>query len=229
MPPPSPWATMQGIDRLGYLPDEPPVPAPEGFEVGPDAPVAQYLQQLRAYAQHKIEPELLDDREDLYEREWEDLEDTPTWWTLQPEDKLECWAQLLEEDLQCDRKSCCAFVSLANQGHRGFMEALRILVHLTKDKDSGKGPRRSDHSSWLMTACTEAMESLKNEEAWQQGPAASEGPAKGGSSSSNPAWPSYQAAFMGKGQGTWQGPVGQGQRQAHWLQVNLKDLEVTRT
>ena len=74
----------------------------------------QYLEQLRTYARTKVEPELLDDREDLWEMEWS-LGDAPKWWTLQPEDKLLCWSDLLQEDMKCDHGSSCAFVSVTNK------------------------------------------------------------------------------------------------------------------
>ena len=62
------------------------------FLVEPDAPVEQYLEQLRAYARTKVEPELLDGREDLWDMEWSLGGGAPKWWTLRPEYNLVCWS-----------------------------------------------------------------------------------------------------------------------------------------
>ena len=153
------------------LPDAPPQ-GPVGF--GPQLwEHEQYLEELRNYASEKVDPELLDDRQDLWRL---DLDPPKPYWYLRGETHeahlhFHGWVKVIKEDLQCDDRACGYFIKLFKTyppgAPHGFMEACRVLAHILKDKMKPEDtwrPEREDWSRFLQKACEEAVEALENHE-----------------------------------------------------------------
>ena len=162
-----------------------------------------------------IDPELIEDRRDVWEILGDggphDLQNHPgDWWCLKTSEDLIEYRSLLKDDLQCDFQSLTYFVQLARLGSpEGYMECMRIIHHFLKDKDlaySPDDPQRSSaykNSQWMKTACTEALEALKVPEEWEQGPArTAKGASKGSWASYNPFAEPQGPGGKGKGSGT---------------------------
>ena len=148
----------------------------------------------------RIDPELLVDREEV----WNILGDNgPSfgtgareppgdWWCLRASPDLVEYRGLLMRDLQCDKSSAGYFVELVHCGKaEGYLEALRVLHHMLKDKDypatvhDPEVPESVANSKWLRGACLEALDALQNPEDWEQGPEFHKGKGKGKSKRSS--------------------------------------------
>ena len=195
-----PWEERQFIERLSFLPEDVPG-APESHRPDQRLPDPQqrpneYLQFFRDHAKQHIDPELLEDREDVWEQEM-DPENLPAWVTLKAPPNLRNWRYVIEQDLEIDKRATKEFIHLVNLRPHGFNEAARALAHCMKDK---KGTSHSSPSQWMQTTCQEAVEALETPEMWDRGPEASWGPGpshgKGDGSTKGP----------GKGKGSTKGP-----------------------
>ena len=175
-----PLAQKQGLERLADLPAESP-----GHPVPTDP--SEFLEQMREHAMQFIDPELIEDRQDLWDNEWNILEHAPSWWTFQPPDDLYCWSWMIQVELEVSEEAVAHFVALVRIGPEGFSEGLRVLAHLTKDKKQGKGGKvRDNASAWMTTACLEAQGAIQHKRAWVSDPEAYKGPTKGAD-----AWANY--------------------------------------
>ena len=195
-----PWESRQGLDRLQDLPAE-----HEDHPVPTDPDV--FIDQMRDHAEQFIDGELLDERQDLWEKEWATLKHAPPWWTFQPPDDLRCWADVILKELKVSDVAAHHFVALVKQGPEGFSEGLRVLAHLVKDKKQGPGDKvRDNASAWMTTACLEAQGAVQRQRAWVSDPGAYKGPAKGAY-----AWANYRPSSSswcheGPGKGHDKGP-----------------------
>ena len=167
--------------------------------MGPNPSTSEFLRAFRTYAKLQVDPELLEDRRDVWDILGDhgpgDCANPPgDWWCLRASEDLMEYKHLLMRDLKCDYESVGYFVRLVRIGKpEGYMECLRILHHLLKDKDLARtydDPQRSSgekNSKWLKTACMEALDALANPEDWEQGPAHNaKGASKGAWTSFNP-------------------------------------------
>ena len=91
----------------------------------------------------------------------------PGWMTLMAPDDLKTWSKVILNDMECEERSCQAFVALARKGKRGYAEACRVLAHLIKDKDLDPEKPRSSSSQWLKRASEEAMDALEHPEIFE--------------------------------------------------------------
>ena len=58
--------------------------------------------------------------------------------TLEPDQDLRQWKDVIQDDSGCDERSCAIFLPLISEHSLlGYKEACRILAHLIKDKDTG--------------------------------------------------------------------------------------------
>ena len=218
----SSWDNKVGIGRLtflGFLP--PPVPAgvprlPNEATEDPDL----FLHGLREHARATVDPELLEDRKEIWEGQWDDVAWTPAWMTLEPQPDLRNYEGILTKDLKLDKRALDPFVSLVRRGDRGYSEACRALAHGFKDKQRGphdtlrfnvdeygrdKDPEAK--SKWFKSAAEESLDALDDPDIWEKGPEAtmhlakqdwSKGKSKGGKKGwSSRSW--YENAS------TWQG------------------------
>ena len=211
-----PWDQWHGVHRLRWLKDLPSTQGPVGLDLGPDPSTSEFLRAFRNYAVEAVDPELLDDRKDVWKILGEggpgDLANPPDdWWCLKASQDLMEYKHLLMRDLKCDHESVGYFVRLVRIGKpEGYMECLRILHHLVKDKDLARtfdassaswmstDPHRTlaeQNSKWLKNACMEALDALANPEDWEQVPAQN---AKGASKGS---WASFNPFAIAKGPG----------------------------
>ena len=209
-----PWDQHHGMQRLRWLDFLPATQGPNDIDLGPEPSTSEFLSALRGYAVQAVDAEFLEERQKV----WEILgdhgpEDHPNppgdWWTLSTSADLQEYRTLLMRDLRCDPDSCGYFVRLVRTGKpEAFMEALRILHHLIKDKDNARtlqdpqGVSGEQNSKWLKNACMEAMDALAAPEVWEQGPANNaKGASKGSWSSFNPFGPDEHGQDYGKGKG----------------------------
>ena len=180
-----PWGQWHGLQRLRWLPNLPESQGPHGVHLGEDPSATQFLESFRSYAMENIDGELLVDREDVWSILGDHGPDFGTgsrgppgdWWCLRASEELVEYRGLLMRDLQCDAASVSYFVQLVRCGKpEGYLEALRILHHMLKDKDypgtasDPEVPEAVANSKWLKNACLEALEALAHPEDWEQGP-----------------------------------------------------------
>ena len=164
------WGTCKHIERLAFMSVIPPVPPPPGMVIEKDH-VGQYLAGLRNYSQTNVAPELLVDRQKIWDM---DSQAIPPWMYLHAggdaHKSFWRWKDLLTKDMKCDLRSCQKFVALTKEeppeAPYGFMESSRILAHMLKDKikkpDYYRDPEKEDDwSGFLAIACDEAMEALE--------------------------------------------------------------------
>ena len=218
-----PWDQKHGVQRLAWLDALPRIAPPAGYDPGPNPSTSEFLRAFRSYAADTIDPELIEDRKDLWMILGTDgpgdlAPPPPQWWCLKASQELMEYKHLLMRDLQCDAESVGYFVKLVRIGRpEGFLECLRIIYHLVKDKDLARTfdasdsswtstvPRRSiaeQNSKWLKNACIEAMDALAMPEDWEQGPAHNaKGASKGAASSFNPFGLAAVPDGKGKGKG----------------------------
>ena len=208
----SPWDDKQGMGRLTFLPALIPGAPPPNLELPAEPQPGDFIQMFRAHARRAVDPELLVDREALWQNESIDVHgEKPNWLTLMPDQELKIYKEILIDELGCDFRSLQTFVSLVRKGERGYYEACRILAHLLKDKDLDPSRPQQNHSKWLKSACDEALEALENPESWEGGPAGNPRPSKGsdawhekgtskGASSS-----SSSSTWQQGGKGSWKG------------------------
>ena len=159
------WGTTDHLNRISFLAPVAPVAAPAGMGVQTGDP-RNYLQCLQNYARVKVEPELIQDRVDLWAL------DSPPWMYLKAETRdahmnFHHWHGLITKDLQCEGRSLDAFVQLFGtnppEAPYGFHEASRILAHMLKDKmkhEETYWEMRDSWSGFLAKACNEALEAL---------------------------------------------------------------------
>ena len=174
---------------------------PEGLDLGANPNTPEFLLALRNYAWVTVPKELIHDRWDVWQFLGEygpqGVADPEDWWTLFPErDKsLEEFRGLLTIDLECDNESVCYWVRLCRRNAWGYIECLRILHHMLKDKGRARAPddpresQAEKNSRYLKTASQEALEALDNPSYWEQGP------------SYTAQWPSKGPDGKGKGNG----------------------------
>jgi hypothetical protein len=175
-PVPDPMWGLHGdhLERLSFMPALPPGPAPDGVTLADFGNAPEYLQALRAYSIQKVDPELLQDRQDLWRTVPGDHKER--WMYLQAEtreahENFHGWIKTIKDDLNCDERSCSAFVRLFKmappKAPHGYFEAARILAHMLKDKSKNAQdwrPERTDWSRFLQKACEEAIEALEDPE-----------------------------------------------------------------
>ena len=120
--------------------------------MGPQPSTSEYLRSSRAYAVENVDPELLEDRWATWKilGEYgpnEVLEHPGEWWCLVPSQDLIEYNTLLMNILQCDSEYVGYWVRLVHEGPLGYIECLRLLHHLLKDKDlassTSEGPKSS--------------------------------------------------------------------------------------
>lgn len=226
-----PWGNYKGVfrveeqalheplDRLTHLPEEPPHQGPDDDEenVDLDAGCEGFLKALRTRATNFVDPELLEDRLDLWSSEPGGPEDAPEHMylkgkTTQAHLEFHHWISVIKQDLKCDDRSCREFQTLFHTNPpgapHGFMEANRILAHMLKDKTKTMETlvhQDRDWSAFMAKASKESIEALQNwkdiKDLRREGTSWSDfgqhpvGP-PGGSSSSSSTW-----AGPGKGMG----------------------------
>ena len=159
-----PWGQWHGLQRLRWLPNLPESQGPHGVHLGEDPSTTQFLESFRSYAMENIDGELLVDREDVWSILGDHGPDFGTgsrgppgdWWCLRASPELVEYKGLLMRDLQCDAASVSYFVQLVRCGKpEGYLEALRILHHMLKDKDypgtasDPEVPEAVANSKWL--------------------------------------------------------------------------------
>ena len=204
----SPWENTHGLKLFAYLPALIPGPVPPGY-AGPYEDPEDFLHRFRAHAADALDPELLQDRQTLWDMETKGLEDCPSWMTLKPDPELKIWASVLMEDLECDFRSVQTFVTLVRKGSLGYHEGCRVLAHLFKDKDFDPSrPLSSDPSKWLKRASDEAIDALDNKAVWEAGPEGASSPYKGadpgaGKGQWSSSWGSYQPVSTGSSSSSW--------------------------
>lgn len=116
---------------------------------------------------------------------------TPNWWTLEPDDTLECWKEVLQEGIELDDESLQSLVELVQNHERlGFQEGCRIIAHLLKDTDVNGGSWRTSPSAWLQKAVEETRLAFRRYAGGQREERASMGCGKG----SGPCGPSAAAS-----------------------------------
>ena len=220
----SKWDKKFGVCRLTSLGDEAPCTGPQGPSLQTGVPMEDWLWALHTHATWNIEPELLEERWNLWRQVPEDVRDAPEWMTLAPHPELRNYEKLLMEDLELNGQALGPFVSLVRRGELGYSEACRVLYHGLKDKKNFKDPRYDRgpdgrdrdpdaQSKWFKKTAEEAMRALDNPLAWDE-PRPHQGTkgwSKGkepegphgtstGSSSTN-SWASYSGARMPPSQG----------------------------
>ena len=181
------------------------------MDLGPEPSTTQYLEALRTYAVQSVDPELLEDRLEVWDILGDHGPDFGTgsrappgdWWCLRASEDFVEHKGLLMRDLQCDYDSVSYFVRLVRTGKpEGYMEALRILHHFLKDKDLATTPHDPQrplsvqNSKWLKGACLEAPEAISNPQDWEQGPAIN---AKGALKGGKGTWSPFEDPAGGKG------------------------------
>ena len=180
----SKWDEKVGVSRLTNMAATPPPAGPGGPVVNPGDPMDIWLMALQHHACHSIDPELIEDRKDLWAQTWDDPRDAPGWMTLTPDADLRNYEKILVKDLKLDPKALNPFVTLVRRGSLGYSEACRVLHHGLKDKKSGPGaslrfdigPDGRDRdpaakSKWFKAASEEALEALDDPHVWTLGPA----------------------------------------------------------
>ena len=183
------WRTHgDGIERLKNLPAAPPQAPPVGHDLQ-RMETDDYLENLRHYSWNAVDPELLDDRQDIWLL---DRKPVPEYWYLRGETQeahmfYHGWVKVIMEDLKCDPRACQAFVKLFKTmppgAPHGFMEASRVLAHVLKDKmkpEESWKPGREDWSRFMQRACEEAIEALENHQHLRSLPLQSSGSASWG-------------------------------------------------
>ena len=112
----------------------------------------------RSVDHHYIGP-LLDRLQAMQER----LEYPLPWMTLQPRVPAD-WEQVLHEHIEnLDDEAIGATMSLGTtEGKFGCIEVCRIIYHILKDRKAGVEPS----NGWLIKACKEAFEAIRNPQAW---------------------------------------------------------------
>jgi len=124
----------------------------------------------------------------------------PSWVTLDTNNKdLSQWSPVLGQDLGLNRWTCQPLVDLVRKWHDWdrykhvpYMEATRILAHLTKDSEEGTF-RHGTPGPWLSTACHRASQTLQYDWHLWNGPRA------------RPSWNSDKGNEKGKGKGLEKG------------------------
>ena len=194
----SKWDQKVGVSRLTSLGDVPPLPDLDGPSLNPGVPMEEWLVAVKYHADEQIDPELIENRWNLWRQSEDSVDDAPAWMTLTPHPQLRHYEKLLKEDLQLDSRSLDPFVALVRRSELGYSEACRVLYHGLKDKmDFGdprfhRGPDGRDrdpdaHSKWFKGAAEEALSALDNPQAWN-GPRVRKGP-KGWSKGQEPEGP----------------------------------------
>ena len=134
---------------------------------------------MRTYAAETIDPQLSEDKRNLWSKEVSYVQDLHDWMTLMAPDDLKHWSKVLLQDMECDERSSQAFVTLFRKGKRGYAETCGVLAHLLKDKDLDPQKPRSNRSQWLKRTSEEASDAIDHPEVWECGLAMGQGPAKG--------------------------------------------------
>ena len=176
---------MHGVQRLRFLDGVPFAQQPNGSNMPLEPSTTEFLSAFRAYAHDAIPPEFLDERQDIWrilgapDIKGPDEHPNPPgdWWTMRPSWNLVEYRSLLQTDFRCDNDSCEFFVRLMRiRTPQAYIEGLRIIYHLIKDKDTATSPQdpawslQEHNSHWLKTACIEALEALEFPEVWNHGP-----------------------------------------------------------
>ena len=126
--------------RLAFLAAGPPVSAPPKVNLHFGAPDA-FLQALRQRAVKKIAPELICDRQNIWDGEPVEGQ-VPEWMylrgkTLENHKRFHHWCSVIVDDLQCDDRARRSFVKLFNtnppEAPHGYMDACKVLAHIFKD------------------------------------------------------------------------------------------------
>jgi hypothetical protein len=137
----------------------------------------QYLESFRHHASCNIDPEFIEDREKLWRGHVQDLDHAPPLMTLQPDESLACWKDIIMNELLIDHKACFVFVLLVRKGCLGHQEGCRILHHLFKDNMDQSWHRCP--STWMYRCCTEGTEAIEHYDEWNSGPSGQQRPSKG--------------------------------------------------
>ena len=120
--------------RLENLGDHPPAgPVPHGRVGNLEIGGLEYLACLHEHAEWAVPGELLVDRVNLWHIHVTDLDQGPSWLTLQPNTELVNWKQILVDELGIDDRAIQSFVALVREGPLGYQEACRVLHHLLKE------------------------------------------------------------------------------------------------
>ena len=166
------WKMSDHSGRLAFLPPGPPVNGPPKVNLHFGAPDA-YVQALRQHAVKTIAPELICDRQNIWEGELVDGK-VPEWMylrgkTLENHTRFHNWCQVITDDLQCDGRAQLAFVRLFTknppEAPHGYMEACRVLAHIFKDKSKNADEVMVEPRPWsryMQRACEEAIEALEH-------------------------------------------------------------------
>ena len=208
----SQWDQKVGVNRLSSLGDVPPPSGPHGPFMDVGVPMDDWLYDLHQHANEMIEPELIDDRWNLWRQTREDVRDAPAWMTLTPHPDLRSYEKFLIKDLELDNRALKPFVTLVRRSDLGYSEACRVLYHGLKDKMNigdpryDRGPDGKDrdpaaHSKWFKGAADEALRALDNPQAWN-GPRLHKGP-KGWSKGKEPQGPHGTSSSSSASTNAW--------------------------
>ena len=166
--PDSPFHPLQFLDSEYWYDEGPEPDMPTTRFHGPE----EYLESLQDYLQRKYQPEALGDLQSTWD--FHD-EPAPSWMYLAGKDPkkhltMDGWGPVLMRDLQCDYESCKMFQELLNWHsplfqQNGYMEGVRILSHMLKDKWKEQD-LNSSWSGFLKSACREAREALEAGDHW---------------------------------------------------------------
>jgi ATP-dependent Clp protease ATP-binding subunit ClpA len=195
-----PWSHDWGLNRFKNFEDvDPPAPPWTIHNVDDRHQVMEHMQEaVQALASPDAAHERME-RRNLHMEYWAG---PPAWMTLQPPETLVCWAETLKDAVDVDPQAIQHLVELIKYSRLGYQEGTRIIYHLLKDSEHGNW--RHGPSSWLVTACNEAMDALRSWRDWEgpyslsrggtgvhkgNGKGKDKGPGEGkGSSSSSGAW-----------------------------------------
>ena len=227
------------LQRLSFMAVVPPVPPPEGVAPDPSFMADTFVRNLRNYARDHVEPELLEDRMDIWRWMDPDAVEMPKWFYLlarNPEAhaKFYGWYEVIKEDLECDEQARAQFVNLFLKNPAdapfGFNEANRILAHILKDKEKnptggGKGPGKAPRTDWsrfMERACKEALEALDDPASLKdlRNLAANQGYKGFGAEPVQP--PGKGPGGSSSSSSSWQGPAEPGKGKGKHYQAGLR-------
>ena len=203
------------MERLTYLSALPPA-APEGYPNWDLRNITGYVESLRAYATEHVDPELLEERKDLWATE--PVDQREPWMYLKGASEeahkhFHGWVTMIKQELKCDDRACQKFVELFKMAPaaapHGFMEACRILAHTLKDKSKDLDQYREPRDNWsrfMQRACEEAIEALQDPEHLNELRQVKGGYKGFGKASAGPPGPGAASSLSS----SWQGPAGKG-------------------
>jgi hypothetical protein len=164
----SAWDAVHGLDRVAFLPMAPdpswvlpPGASDPRSEMGP----FDFVNLLHRHAhdnQEIIGPRAIEGRRLLWDMQGMHHRARPSWLTFSPaEMDLRQWQDHFEQQCGVDSiEDGGRFVTLAHNGHWGYMEACRILHHLTKNIEVTLNP-----NLYTSKCCEEATKAIAQERA----------------------------------------------------------------